>query len=495
MINKAIKRLTTDYDNLNIIAIVFWLAITALFIRFPFFFRDYVDRDESTFILVAQSWVNGHLPYTQLWDVKPPLTFLFFASIIQIFGKSLFAIRFFGTILVIISSFFTYKIGVHITTKKIAFWSATGSIVLQSLFGSLQGVMSEHITMAFFMPALYLLIRYKTISTVFISGILMGISVMVKLNMAYAILFLGIYLLYTGFRKKEYSHGLLTAIAYGTGIILITVLTILPYYLNDLVPLWYKSVIKAPLEYTSARRYSILELAPFLILFSGFFIWIWKRKYIDFEDRSIQLLLVAIIGVVLSFVKGGRINGHYLIQLYPALLPLVFITLNRLPPYKRFLWKPIYFILMLLIPIESYIEYVNVLTNKFEKGTYFNGEGISVPKYIEENQLETENILFLGYHIGYWILGEDPPTKSATHPSNICKAEMFTAYDNPRKTGMEEIQYIMETLRPKTVVVRKNRRVFDKKQVEENEYIDAYFLTHYKIYATVEKAEILQRLE
>ncbi|MCP4977253.1 MAG: glycosyltransferase [Maribacter sp.] len=495
MINKAIKRLRPDYDNLNITAIIFWLAITALFIRFPFFFRDYVDRDESTFILVAQSWVNGHLPYTQLWDVKPPLTFLFFASIIQIFGKSLFAIRFFGTILVVISSFFTYKIGVHITTKKIAFWSAIGSIVLQSLFGSLQGVMSEHITMAFFMPALYLLLKYKTNHQVFIAGILMGISVMVKLNMAYAILFMGIYLLYDSFRKKEYSHGLLNAIAYGTGIIIIILLTILPYYLNDLVQLWYKSVIKAPLEYTSARRYSILELAPFIILISGFFIWIWKKKHIDFKDRSIQLLLLAIIGIVLSFVRGGRINGHYLIQIYPALMPLVLIAISRLPLFKRFIRKPIYFLIILLIPIESYMEYVNVITNKIERGTYFNGEGISVPKYIKENQLKTDNILFLGYHIGYWVLGEDPPTKSATHPSNICKAEMFAAYDNPRKTGMEEIQYIMETLRPKTVVVRKNRRVFDKKQVEENEYIDAYFLEHYRLHATVEKAEILQLLE
>ncbi|NND79228.1 MAG: glycosyltransferase, partial [Maribacter sp.] len=493
MINKAIKRLRSDSEGLNISTIIFWLVITALFIRFPFFFRDYVDRDESTFILVAQSWVNGHLPYTQLWDVKPPLTFLYFASLIYIFGKSLFTIRLFGTILVIISSFFTYKIGVQIATKKIAFWAAIGSIVFQSLFGSLQGVMSEHITMAFFMPALYLLVRYRTISMVFIAGILMGISVMIKLNMAYAILFIGIYLLYDSFHKKAYSNGLLNAFTYGSGIIIIILFTMLPYYLNDIVLLWYKSVIKAPLDYTSARRYSILEMAPFLILISGFFIWIWKRKYIDFKDRSLQLLLVAIIGIVLSFVKGGRINGHYLIQLYPILLPLIVISLSRIPFLKKLKWKPYYLILIFLITMESYLEYVNVIKNKSEQGTFYNGEGISVPKYIMENQLETENILFLGYHIGYWVLGENPPTKSATHPSNILKDEMFVAYDNPRKTGLEEIRHIMETLRPKTVVIRKSRTVFDKNQIKANEYIDAYFLKHYQVHATVENAEILQR--
>lgn len=45
------------------------------------------------------------------------------------------------------------------------------------------------------------------------------------------------------------------------------------------------------------------------------------------------------------------------------------------------------------------------------------------------------------------------------------------------------------------MVVQKKRRVFDKKHIAENEYINAYFLKHYKIKATVEKAEILQRLE
>ena len=85
MINKSIGHLRPDIGNLKITTVIFWLAIIALLLRFPFFFRDYIDRDESTFILVAQSWVDGHLPYTQLWDVKPPLTFLFFATIIQIF--------------------------------------------------------------------------------------------------------------------------------------------------------------------------------------------------------------------------------------------------------------------------------------------------------------------------------------------------------------------------------------------------------------------------
>jgi len=444
---------------------------------------------------MGQSWVDGHLPYTELWDIKPPITFFLFAGIIYVFGKSFIAIRLVGTLLVALTAFFTYKIGQELDSKKIGLLSALLCVVLLTLFGSLQGVMSEHICMAFFMPGLYLLLKSEKSQWFLLSGFLMGIALMTKMNIAYAVLFCCIFIFYSNVRNKNGIIGVFNGTLYGAGVLIVIGLTILPYYLSGITELWWNSVVLAPLEYVGAQRSSFFDLAPYFIVFIGFFIIAWKKKWLNYKDLKIQLLLVAILGVLFAFYKGGKINGHYLIQLHPMLVILVVLVLSQIEFIQKLKWKPYYLILILLIPMESYLEYGNIIKNKVERGTFFNGEGFSVPKYIQENQLETENVLFFGYHIGYWNLNTKPPTKSATHPSNICKDEMFAAYENPRKTGMEEIQYIMETLRPKTVVVRKNRRVFDKKQVEENEYIDAYFLAHYKIHATVEKAEILQRLE
>lgn len=488
MLNKG----KSNFKLENVLLILFLIAF---FIRFPFIFRDYIDRDESTFILMGQSWVDGHLPYTELWDIKPPLTFFFFAMLIYLFGKSLIAIRLAGVILVVISSFFSYKISLKFLSKKIALIVGLLSIILQSLFGSLQGVMSEHIAMAFFMPALYLLTKQRKTYLVLLSGLLMGISVMVKLNMAYTILFIGVYLLYKNFNGKDYTKGVLQAIAYGTGIIFIILLTILPYYFQDNTSLWYSSVIEAPLDYIGARRYSLIKLAPLFIVLGVFLVFTWKRKLLDFNNSTIQLVVVAILGVLFAFYKGGRINGHYLIQLHPILLILVVITINKTSFFKKIKWKPYFMVFLFLIPIESYVEYINIFKNKLDRNTFFNGEGISVPKYILDNNLETKNILFLGYHIGYWTLGTRPPTKAATHPSNIIKDEMFSAYDNPRETSMEELRFLMEVLQPKTIVTRKNKKVFDIKEEEENIYIDTYLAKHYKVISVVEKAEILQRLE
>lgn len=472
------------------------LLITGItfFIRFPFFFRDYIDRDESTFILLGQSWVDGYLPYIQLWDLKPPLTFAYFAAIIFVFGKSFIAIRVIGALLVASTAFFTYKIASKITTSKVALWSGIFCTVLLSLFGSLQGVMSEHLCMAFFMPGLYIMISKDSAYWLLLAGMLMGAVVMVKLNMAYPVLFIGCYLIYEYLNKYK-PVKIWNVFAFGLGIVLIILFTILPYYFNNQFEVWWKSVVLAPLKYSEARRFSLLKLAPTFIVIGLFLFYCWKRNIISGKNRTTILLLVSIFGVLVSFFQGGRINGHYLIQVHPMLIIFFAVLVHQLYHQYKIRLPRLLLLILILIPMESYLEYVNILKNKIERGTFFNGEGFTVPNYIREHKLDTENILFLGYHIGYWNLGLLPPTLAATHPSNICRDELYPFFENPRNNSLEELRYIMEELKPKTIVIRKGRRVFDKDEIDENDYINAYLANHYQKAATVENAEILQRLE
>ncbi|WP_394748384.1 ArnT family glycosyltransferase [Spongiimicrobium salis] len=496
MLKKAIHFFTPAYQKLTHRTVLLLLSGIALFVRFPFFFRDYIDRDESTFILLGQSWVEGNLPYTELWDLKPPLVYLFFAGIIAVFGKSFFAIRLVGALMVASTAFFSYKISEQLTSsKKTAFWTAVVCIALQSMFGSLQGVMSEHLCIAFFMPALYLLLQRPKWYLSALSGILMGCSVMIKLNMAYPILFVGLYFLFARFRKKQFKLGVSNALAFGIAIVLVILGTIFPYYLEGHPEIWWKSVILAPLEYSSSKRYSIFKLAPMILVVAMFLFLAFRKKLLDKKSMEIQVLSISILGVLLSFIQGGRINGHYLIQLHPIIIVLVGIVVSKISVFKKFDYRPFVFFLVLLLPMEAYLEYTAIVKNKINKGRFYNGEGIDVPQYLMDNAMDTSNVLFTEYHIGYWVLGTKPLTKAATHPSNICREEIFPFYDNPRKTTMEELRFILEDIQPKTIVTRKNRLVFDKKAVEANTFIDAYLLKHYKSIKTLGKAEIYQRLE
>lgn len=467
-----------------------------LLIRLPFFFRDYVDRDESTFILMGQSWVDGFLPYTQLWDVKPPLTFLFFAGVIYLFGKSFIAIRLFGVILVTISSFFSYKLALHICSKRVALGVGFLSVILQSLFGSLQGVMSEHIVMAVLMPALWLLaIPDGKNKNWLYAGLLMGCALMVKLNVAYVALLIGIFALFQLVDKGKVRFNLWRAILYGTGALIIILAVTFPYYLEHQLALWWKSVVMAPLAYAGQRQDSSIKMVAFIAPLAIFLLWGFYKKRFTLTNSTVGILVLATLGTLIAFVKGGRINGHYLILLYPILLPLLAMSIDKV----SILWRkrtPIVMVLLLiLIPVESYLEYANVIKNKMEKGSFFNGEGVDVPNYLLENGIETKNIFFAEYHIGYWLLGQNPPTKAATQPSNVLKDEMFFAYENPRKTGLEELQYIMEELKPDIVVARSRTRLFDGRQVEANKYIDAYLAKNYQLIETIDRGLIYQRLK
>lgn len=495
MLDRVIKRLTPNYNDLKYRTIFGILFLTSFFVRLPFFFRDYIDRDESTFILMAQSWVDGNLPYTELWDLKPPVNFLFFAAIIYIFGKSLIAIRLAGVLIVASTAFFSSKITAIRSTKKVALWVGVVCVALQSMIGSLQGVMSEHVCMFFFMPALYLLIKKRQWYEFAIAGALMGLAVMTKLNVAYTVLILGLYFIFYLVKNKEYSKAFVNSIVYGLGILLIILLTFLPYYMQSIGETWWKSVVLASLEYADARRQSIISFLPIIFLLTTFFYFTWKKKLLDYNIVSNQILALTVISILFSFIKGGRINGHYLIQLHPVLIVLVGMTISKITFFQKTNYQRYVLFLLLLLPMEAYIEYVNVIKHKIDRGSFFNGEGITVPKYITDNNISTDNILFLGYHIGYWQLNAKPPTKSATHPSNICRNELFPFYDNLRETGVDEIKFIMEVIKPKTVVIRQNRSIFDPKLKAENKFIDAYLAHHYSLEATVDKADIYTYLK
>ncbi len=492
MFDSILRIVTPNYKKLNWKTVLLILFLLAFFIRFPFFFRDYVDRDESTFIIMGQSWVNGYLPYTQLWDLKPPITFLFFAAIIKVFGKSFIAIRLFGTILVALTALLTYLIGLRITTKKVSFWSAMGCVCLLSLFGSLQGVMSEHISTAFFVTGVFVLLSKRHLAWHLVGGILFGLSVMSKLNMAYPLLALGIYLVWSIVKHKEYSNGIPRLFLMGVGVLLLIGLTALPYYLEGTLTIWWASIFEAPMAYSGSKYHSQLKVLPLVLLTLLFFYFTAKKKLLDYNSSTVQILLIVFSGVILSFVQAGKVNGHYLIQVYPFIIIPVGFLISKLPEIKKQL-RPLLLILI-FIPAESYLEYGNVISNKMEKGTFFNGEGISVPSYIQENYPNVDSIFFTEYHIGYWILNVTPPTVAATHPSNITREELFPFMNNNRETAFQELKYILEEIKPKILVARKGKRIFDKKREDLNAYIDAYLERHYTLVQTVDRGLIYKRL-
>ncbi len=464
----------------------------SLFFRLPFFFRDYVDRDESTFILMAQSLVDGHLPYTQLWDLKPPLLFLLFAMPVWAFGKSLFAIRVMGWLAVSGIAYYTYALGRGTGGKGAGLAAGIACMFLMSLGGSVQGVMSEHFSILFLLPSLSLLVKPPGRWNYMLAGAGFALAVLCKSNLAIALPILGLYLLFQCFGREggPLRVPVLFLLLGGT---LLLFGSAAPYLYNGQGTLWWDSVIRAPLAYSGdsggIRASSLLFYGVM-----GFLLWLgFRRGWLDRDNPLTRVVTIALIGILLAFFKGGRLNGHYLLQFYPLALVLLFGALQRLSPRSIRIFAGGALLWSLLVPVESYREYAAIVSHYRERGHWYNGEGVEVPLYLEKAYPGETNVLFLEYHIGYWLLGALPPTAVATHPSNICRGYLYPFIPDSHESPESEIRYIMETKRPELVVRRMGKAVFDTQYILENAEIESYLGVYYRRDTLVGRAEIYVR--
>ena len=70
---------------------VFLLGVCLLFflLRFPSLFEPYWYGDEGVYFTIGKALNQGRFLYTEIWDNKPPLLYLFYAVF-----NDLFSIRF-----------------------------------------------------------------------------------------------------------------------------------------------------------------------------------------------------------------------------------------------------------------------------------------------------------------------------------------------------------------------------------------------------------------
>ena len=470
-------KITKDNKKSKAFLVFLGLFIVAFAIRFPFFFRDYIDKDESTFILMGQAWADGYLPYLTLWDLKPPLTFGYFGLMITVFGKSLWWIRMGGVLIVSITSFMVYTfLRNNNNSEKKAFILALLSLYFSSLFGSVQGVMSEHISMLFYMGGLVVWgyafkeLNHKKWVIWGLGGFFFGLSAMSKLNLAYPILLCAAYISLKFLLAKGIKNTLITSFSSGLGVLIGIGVTAVPYLRENAFQEWWKAVFLAPRAYAVFHWNTAFLLLPIVGFLTFLLVKSLQKPQNKKSDKTnYPLVLLSTIGVLGSFIMAGKVNGHYLLQCYP----LIFILCAWIGPERYLSSKKaigLFVIFCVLLPFESYKEYGAIYKNKQVHGTYYNGEGIEVPAYLKKKQRPLDNILFLEYHIGYWILDKRPPTMAVTHPSNLFRNHLFPYY-NKRKTAQEELSYILDSLKPAVIVIDHKNSIFKGRGVLETQFI------------------------
>ena len=315
---------------LNLFVFAYILVITAV-IRFPYFFPAVISWDESTQIIMGQSILDGQLPYIDLWDNKPPLSFLAYGLFILFLGKSIVAVRLAGAICVVTTAYLIYIVARNTWNNRSGIISATIFIIFTSIMRSGQATMTEIVAIVPLIASMTILITQKGTPThLFVAGFLLGVSTFIRTNLAFVSFFVTLAILVNLTLEKNKSI-LYQMIAFILGGVAVVTLVVLPYLFTGNLQIFFDSVFLAPLVYSNSQ-YSMLEVTKYLIKvgfgYSNIILWLgflagiaWATKeglISSYKKRKCLIILsVFFIGTSFSIMKSGNADEHYIIQIIP----------------------------------------------------------------------------------------------------------------------------------------------------------------------------------
>ncbi|EDX84347.1 hypothetical protein S7335_2044 [Synechococcus sp. PCC 7335] len=497
------------------------LTLLTLFCRAPFFFESVIDWDESTFILMGQSLLDGHLPYTRLWDLKPPFLFGFFSLAILLFGKTIASVRFAGALVVALTAFSVNRITQRLWTVR-AGWIAGGLFILMmSVVAGGQPVMSEHIAVLPLTLALWLLVvRGATTPTLFYCGLLISAAMMMRLNLVYVAVGMGLYLPVAGLRQPlaqqvrtvkriRTVEQVRTGLIYGLGVVIPVFLGFLPYWITGISQAWWTSVVVASFSRANADLESY-EVAVVLLVKILDYIWNWpgfglhilfwlgtiggirlilkRRMQLQPQQTSGWALVIAfILTIQFSILGSGSAHPHYLIQLVPFFAILSGIFVEAVIKQGR----QFFIAVLLLLCLGAYPifgQYASITSGLLTGAPIDYSPARAIANYLFDQGLEEHSIYLMDEHLAYWYLNTYPLIPSIAHPSTIGKDYLLQILYGPSWSSPREMRRLLD-LKPE-LIVKQADPFYLKEQPKTVELLEAALDQNYTFIHDIEGLKI-----
>lgn len=410
--------------------------VCALLLRYSSFFVSVIDWDESLYVLMAERWLEGSLPYEAVWDQHSVGLPAFFAAILYIFPKSIAAIRLSSCIAVAATATNLYfitrmlgrgRVGPCVAAALYLAWTAR----LWGLAANTEIYMD-----ALIVPAMYLLIRefispsggYRAVAYLCSAALLLGAAFQVKhVAVAETALFFGV-VLATQYRTAWKSITLLLA-SIAFSFLLPTLVVVAYFYMKGLLPEYLRAVVTANLVYMTngpplletLRQLPRSFLLPVGLIILAAFV-LWKRPY------PLPLLILGwAIAACIDVALPGQFWLHYFLLLMPPAAILAGCLFNDIVwARKRFALVAALAILLIAInPIGIYSDAMKVraLTQRdvpqmvadVIKNDLSPGDFIFVVNYqpvlysLVESRLPTRNVFPADWSARYRaVAGVDP---------------------------------------------------------------------------------------
>lgn len=455
--------------------LVWTVVFLVVLLGVQLWYLDFVNGDESTYIIIGSHVLEGHLPYLELLDIKPPGIFFALAGVMSIFGENLPAVRFFGTFCLLVSAIAGYAILIRQTSPVIA--GASMAVFCALTFkNDFQPTMTEHLTIALMMPACWFLVaRRDRLVGAFLVGALLSAATLTRMNIAFVVLAVGGYYVWRFLRPRPDVPRLAIA-AYGVGGALPLASLLLVYWLADGLDVFILAVFRVPLHYASQGAMAAIMLEqvsnwsafvqedPYIFLPATLLICtglathaISRGRGLLFGDNGLLLLVLG--AVSLSILRTGMGWGHYLLQALPLVLLLAAAGFERLTTRRlgALLFLGLYVVTVgasLALFGGSSVEQVRqglaVSLRSHADGSTHQADLRAAAELISEDQCCGELVYAPRDHLIYWYL-KQRPLSAVVHPSAInhpavmppLVAHGYVPEDEQRRILERDIGYIV----------------------------------------------------
>ena len=304
-----------------------FFLILAFVVRLPILHRSVLDWDESVYFLMARAWLDGHLPYTTIWDNKPPGIYAIF-SIFQAVIPGVVAIRIAAVVCVAVLAWAVSEVSALLSKNRPAGWVSGCLVILGTLSNDGLSSNTEPFMSCFTALAILAVLRD---APAWLAGLLLGCGFMVKYVCAPEILVVMALLWHRRRAARPVMEAMLAA-----AIPLLAVTLV--YACMGRLPLWWECAIKANFRRAGvplvahqlwtaveqqAERWGTLYLA------GG---WAVLRTHkLSMPPWFLPLwLLTALIGAA----GAKSFYDHYFLQLLPPLCVATGLIFARLPDWK-----------------------------------------------------------------------------------------------------------------------------------------------------------------
>jgi 4-amino-4-deoxy-L-arabinose transferase-like glycosyltransferase len=491
------------------LGILLFISAVGVAIRFPFLFPAVIDWDESTFIIVGQSVVDGFLPNEITWDLKPAFVHWWFGGAIELFGKTIPAVRSAGFMWLLLSAYLLYRAAFFITNNRLGSVFAAAMLIVASSTYALH-VSTEHLALLPMAGAILVLCNGgRRLRAVFLGGILLGFACMFRLNLVYLCFVVGAFICAETQRTswKDFLHGALKkGVWFSVGVLVPVLLSFLPYLFSGHWRLWI-TVYEAAVSLSEEKRSFANLLQTLHWSYSGDGATMWGAAivgaFIIFRhwrdlgpERRFDWLLCGafVVGSFLSIaLTGPEVYGHYFVQLVPGLsmfAAAAFISPGKAFGLSKADWTKFVFgtVLIVLAIYRTAAAEWSVLSQRLWRGEPLSyGIAYDIADYIRSQGIEDFSLFMMDQHLVYWLLGRYPPTRLATHPSAL-GMPFVRKYVEPASHTTEDVLRSVFRREPSFVVGRPDFLRLDPPAVRflQQELTNAYLLIgqigHAKVY-------------